>query len=62
MGKDIGRVEVSQEVGNGRRQVIKEDEKVGVGDRVFEAKWSELGIRKQVGNCNKEVRITMGAG
>jgi len=34
---------------------------VGVGDKVFEAKWSELGVRKQVGNCNREVRITMGA-
>ena len=28
---------VSQEVGNGR-QFIRESEKVGVGDRVFEAK------------------------
>jgi len=41
-GKDISRVKVSQEVGNGR-QVIREGEKVGVGHRVFEAKWSELG-------------------
>jgi len=29
---------------------------VGVGDRVFEAEWSELGTRKQVGNCNRKVR------
>jgi len=35
---------------------------VGVGDREFETKWSELGARKQVGNCNRKVRITMGAG
>ena len=34
---------------------------MGVWDRVFEAKWSELGAKKQVGNCNTEVRITMGA-
>ena len=43
-------------------QVIRETEKVGVADRMFEAKWSELGARKQVGNCNREVRITMGEG
>jgi len=34
---------------------------MGVGDRVFEPKWSELGARKQVVNFNREVRITMGA-
>ena len=33
---------------------------MGVGDRVFEAKWSVLGERKQVGNCNREVRMVMG--
>ena len=46
MGKDIGRVGVSQVVGNGWH-VIREDEKVGVGDRVFEAKWSELGAENK---------------
>ena len=58
---DISRVEVSQKVGKGW-QVIREGEKVGVQDIVFEAKWSELGARKQVGNCNREVRITVRAG
>ena len=24
---------------------------------MFEAKWSELGARKQVGKCNREVRV-----
>jgi len=41
---------------------MREGEKVGVGDRVFEAKWSELRARKQVGNFNREVEITMRAG
>ena len=27
---------------------------MGVGDRMFEAKWSEMGARKQVGNCNRK--------
>jgi len=56
VGKDISRVEVSQEVGNRRPRRWESR------DRVFEAKWSELGTRKQVGNCNREVSITMGAG
>ena len=54
-------VKVNQEVGNGWK-VIREGKKVGVGDRVFVVKWSELGARKQVGNCNREVRSTMRAG